>query len=163
MADASNNSVCRKDIPYPSVSPESVASAMNNLTSALYGSFTKTVQAGRVIWNIPCDPVDAPATVFDLPRNAGEGLLCYFIRAFNEANNGDATFYGTFEGDLIGYADYAVNIDGGSANTLVYQTAEGETAFLPPGLQDQVLITSSTGAPAWSTPFSSIAAALIFG
>jgi hypothetical protein len=55
-----------------------------------------------VQWNIPCDPVGAPATVFGIPRNDGEGLLCYFIRAFNLANSGSGTFYGSFVGPLTG-------------------------------------------------------------
>jgi hypothetical protein len=73
---------CRKDIPYPSVSHESVPSLIDNLVSALYGSITKTVVNRRVQWNIPCDPNNT-ATINNIPRNAGEGLLCYIIRALN--------------------------------------------------------------------------------
>jgi hypothetical protein len=73
---------CRKDIPYPSVSHESVPSLIDNLVSALYGSITKTVVNRRVVWNIPCDPNNT-ATINNIPRNSGEGLLCYIIRALN--------------------------------------------------------------------------------
>lgn len=77
------NEICRKDIPYPSVSNESVPSLINNLVTALYGSnVTKSVVDRQVIWNIPCDPNNT-AQITGLPRNTGEGLLCYIIRAFN--------------------------------------------------------------------------------
>ncbi len=75
--------VCRQDIPYPIVSQESVASILGNLTSALYGTITKTVVDGRVVWST-CD-VNQQATVFGIPRNAGEGLMCYFLRAFQDS------------------------------------------------------------------------------
>jgi hypothetical protein len=78
-----NNEICRKDIPYPSVSSESVPSLINNLVSALYGTnVTKSVVNRQVVWNIPCDPNNT-AQISWLPRNPGEGLLCYLIRAFN--------------------------------------------------------------------------------
>jgi hypothetical protein len=78
-----SHETCRKDIPYPSVSNESVPSLINNLVSALYGdNVTKSVVNRQVVWNIPCDPNNT-AQISSLPRNAGEGLLCYMIRAFN--------------------------------------------------------------------------------
>ena len=84
MSNGSSSSyvgACRKDIPYPSVSQESVPSQIDNLVNALYGAITKTVQNGRVIWDIPCDPTTAPATILGVSRNTNEGLLCYIIRA----------------------------------------------------------------------------------
>ena len=78
-----NHETCRKDIPYPSVSNESVPSLINNLVSALYGNnVTKAVVNRQVVWNIPCDPNNT-AQINGLPRGSGEGLLCYLIRAFN--------------------------------------------------------------------------------
>ena len=78
-----SNETCRKDIPYPSVSGESVPSLINNLVSALYGTnVTKSVVNRQVVWNIPCDPNNT-SQISGLPRNPGEGLLCYLIRAFN--------------------------------------------------------------------------------
>jgi len=76
------NSICRADTPYPSVSQESVPSQIDNLTNALYGSITKTVQNNRVIWNIPCDPT-LSSSINGIPRNTNEGLLCYIMRALN--------------------------------------------------------------------------------
>lgn len=80
--DAYNN-FCNADISYPSVSHESVPSMMDNLTLALYGLIQKDVSSGKVKWIIPCDPTNS-ATVFGITRNANEGLMCYFIRAFQD-------------------------------------------------------------------------------
>lgn len=77
------SSTCCPDTPYPQVSHESVPSLIDNLVNALYGEITKTVQDGRVVWNIPCDPTADPAAIVDFPRLPGEGLLCYILRYFN--------------------------------------------------------------------------------
>jgi hypothetical protein len=76
-------STCCPDTPYPQVSHESVPSLIDNLVYALYGTIEKSVVSGRVVWNIPCDPTDDPASIVDFPRLEGEGLLCYIIRYFN--------------------------------------------------------------------------------
>jgi len=76
------NGICNADTPYPSVSSESVPSLINNLTYALYGQIQKNVTNGQVTWTIPCDP-NSTATINGIPRIAGEGLLCYIIRALN--------------------------------------------------------------------------------
>lgn len=75
--------VCDADTPYPSVSHESVPSLIDNLVYALYGAIEKDVTSGKVVWNIPCDPSNIPATINGIPRNDGEGLLCYIVRALN--------------------------------------------------------------------------------
>lgn len=77
------NNICRQDIPYPQVSPESVPSLISNLVNALYGTIGKSVVDGRVVWDIPCDPNNT-AEADNIPREEGEGLLCYLIRVFNE-------------------------------------------------------------------------------
>lgn len=79
-----DNNICRKDTPYPSVSQESVPSILNNLTHALYGTITKTVVNRQVIWTT-CDP-NLSMTLFNIARNPGEGLLCYFIRVLQLQN-----------------------------------------------------------------------------
>jgi len=93
------NNICRQDIPYPQVSPESVPSLIDNLVNALYGSISKCVKNGRVIWNIPCDPNNT-SEVDNIPREEGEGLLCYLIRVFNNTLDINAPFmrWG-FDGD----------------------------------------------------------------
>jgi len=76
------NNICRQDIPYPQVSPESVPSLISNLVNALYGEITKSVENGRVVWNVPCDPNNT-AEIDGFPRLPDEGLLCYIIRYFD--------------------------------------------------------------------------------
>ena len=78
------SSTCCPEVPYPSISSESVPSLIDNLVYALYGTINKSIVNGRVIWDIPCDPSTTPAEVSGIPREDGEGLLCYIIRVLNE-------------------------------------------------------------------------------
>jgi hypothetical protein len=78
----SNSNVCRQDIPYPQISSESVPSLISNLVYALYGTIDKSVVNGRVVWDIPCDPNNT-SEVDNIPREEGEGLLCYLLRVFD--------------------------------------------------------------------------------
>jgi hypothetical protein len=82
-SNSAYNGYCNADTPYPSVSHESVPSLIDNLVTALYGEIQKDVSSGKVVWNIPCDPSNIPATINGIPRNDGEGLLCYIVRALN--------------------------------------------------------------------------------
>ena len=81
-------STCAPELPYPQVSAESVPSLISNLTQALYGTYgsaygiQKSVVNGRIKWTIPCDP-NSTATITGIPRQTGEGLLCYILRASN--------------------------------------------------------------------------------
>jgi hypothetical protein len=83
--DNAYGNICRQDIPYPQISHESVPSLIDNLVYALYGTITKSVVDGRVVWNIPCDPNNT-TEVIGIPRLTGEGLLCYLIRCFDDFN-----------------------------------------------------------------------------
>ena len=74
-------STCAPELPYPQVSAESVPSLISNLTYSLYGQISKYVANGKIKWNIPCDPNNT-AQINGFPRNAGEGILCYILRAF---------------------------------------------------------------------------------
>jgi len=88
---------CRQEKPYPIVTEESIPSRFDNLVYALYGEITKQVVAGRVVWNIACDP-NLTAQITDLPRLPGEGLLCYLIRCsdfYANSFNGMVTLTGT--------------------------------------------------------------------
>jgi hypothetical protein len=142
--------VCNADIPYPSVSHESVPSLIDNLVYALYGVITKDVTSGKVVWNIPCDPSNIPATINGIPRNDGEGLLCYIVRALNlttatagyvTANGvetltnktlvsptitGSGAIAGVFTGNLAGNVTGNVTGNAGTATTL----ATGRTIAL---------------------------------
>ena len=157
------NSLCNADTPYPSVSSESVPSLINNLTYALYGQIQKNVTNGQVTWTIPCDP-NSTATINGIPRVAGEGLLCYIIRALNLSTpSGFVTVNGvqtlankTLDATcvLLGNATTATkatNISGGLAGTVVYQTNVNTTGFTAVGTSGQVLLSNGTSAPTWST------------
>jgi hypothetical protein len=95
MSCGCNNSTysntCCPDVPYPTISAESVPSLISNLVYALYGTINKSVVNGRVVWDIPCDPNNS-AEVEQIPREEGEGLLCYLLRLF--ANSLDS--FGSF-------------------------------------------------------------------
>lgn len=117
------SSPCCPEIPYPQISSESVPSLIQNLVYALYGTINKSIVNGRVVWDIPCDPNNT-AEVDNVPREEGEGLLCYLIRVFNEtfvagspfarwgfAGSGTSTF--TLNGaTLANQYGYLVYIDG---------------------------------------------------
>lgn len=156
--------VCDTDTPYPSVSHESVPSLIDNLVYALYGAITKDVTSGKVVWNIPCDPSNIPATINGIPRNEGEGLLCYIVRALNLTTpSGFVTVNGvqtltnkTLDAScsLLGNAataTAAINIAGGLAGSIPYQTGVGLTALLPQGTAGQVLSTNGSGGLGWIT------------
>ena len=113
---------CRLDIPYPQISAESVPSLISNLTYALYGTITKSVVNGQIIWTTQCDP-SSTATINGFPRNDGEGLLCYLLRFFNYIGVNTITpvnFSGQLFGDVTGtqVATSVVKVNGGSLPTL---------------------------------------------
>jgi hypothetical protein len=68
---------------------------MDNLVTALYGAFynpqtgqgyvTKSVVNGRIVWTPACDPSNA-TSITGIPRNDGEGLLCYILRVLTIYN-----------------------------------------------------------------------------
>ena len=82
------SSTCCPEVPYPSISSESVPSLIDNLVFALYGTINKSIVNGRVVWDVPCDPNNT-TEIFNQPRLTDEGLMCYFIRLAN-----DGTFMG---------------------------------------------------------------------
>ena len=148
------NGLCNADTPYPSVSSESVPSLINNLIYALYGQVQKNVTNGQVTWTIPCDPSNIPATINNIPRNAGEGLLCYIIRALNLTTpSGFVTVNGVQT--LTNKTLTAPVINSPTINNL---TATG-TLALPAGSITTTMIANgtivpadlSTGGPTWDT------------
>ena len=124
------NNVCRQDIPYPQVSQESVPSLIDNLVLALYGTITKSVVNGRVVWNIPCDPSADPATIVDFPRLPGEGLLCYIIRYFDTLAPvllDVVTISGTQT--IAGQKTFTLPVLGDAVNNTLAQTIAGNKTF----------------------------------
>lgn len=178
--------VCTPDIPYPNVSHESVPSLIDNLVTALYGAFfdpntqtgyvTKYLKNGRIVWNIACDPNNT-ATVAGVPRNQGEGLLCYLLRVLQNFNPtqysvitavetlpnktlASPAFTGTLTfGTSVATggnwsaitAGSATNLANGSAGAIPYQTGSGATSFLSAGPAGYVLSSAGPGqTPAWT-------------
>jgi hypothetical protein len=159
-------SICRPDIPYPSVSHESVPSLIDNLVNALYGQINKNVVGGKVVWNIPCDPNNTAIVSPALPRLAGEGLLCYIMRVFQDflsggtdvfspfynwtyTGNGSTTSYALVNATYLNPAAYLVYIDGvvqtprnytiqsGTPYRIVFSTA------IPNGYQVEIVCMGS--------------------
>jgi hypothetical protein len=173
MSNGSSSSyvgACRKDIPYPSVSNESVPSLIDNLVTALYGEITKTVVNRRVQWNIPCDPNNTAIVSPAFPRLAGEGLLCYIIRVFQNfisggsevfspflnwsfTGNGSTTTYSLANATALLPAAYLVYIDGVVQAPVNYTIASGNpltivfSTAIPNGSQVVIVCmgTASTG------------------
>jgi len=125
-----STSTCCPDVPYPSVSPESVPSLIGNLVYALYGTINKTIINGRVVWDIPCDPTDNPVTIDGFPRLPGEGLLCYIIRYFDDLAPIllDAV---TISGaqTILGQKTFTLPVLGDAVNNTLAQTIAGNKTF----------------------------------
>lgn len=56
-----------------------------------------------------------------------------------------------------GTATTSINLSGGAASQIPYQTAAGTTAFIPNGTSGQILTSQGTGAPIWSSAPGGIA------
>ena len=71
--------------------------------------------------------------------------------SFNPST-GVLTANGGFVGSLNGIASTATNLQLGGANTLVYQSSSGNTAYLTNGTTGQVLTATTDSSPSWTTP-----------
>ena len=58
---------------------EPLSSALENFITAFFGTVTKTVVDGAVVWTLPCDLEQG---LPDNPRLENEGLACYMMRLF---------------------------------------------------------------------------------
>jgi hypothetical protein len=169
-------STCNADTPYPIISHESVPSLIDNLVSALYGQIEKNVTSGKIVWTIPCDPNNT-ASVSGIPRNAGEGLLCYIIRVFDSFNFSsfvdltstqtlsNKTLNNSIVSGTINFGSSVVSggnfsavtagkataLAGGTQGSVPYQTGVGVTAYLPIGSAGQVLSPNGSGGVQWIT------------
>jgi hypothetical protein len=169
-------STCNADTPYPIISHESVPSLIDNLVTALYGQIEKNVTSGKIVWNIPCDPNNS-SQIPSLPRNAGEGLLCYILRVFQYFTGGgivdfitpqtlsnktmnNTLFTGTMSlgSSVVSGGNFtaittgkASALAGGAQGSLPYQTGVGVTTYLPIGTAGQVLSPNGSGGVQWIT------------
>jgi len=133
-----NTSTACPEVPYPQISSESVPSLISNLVYALYGQINKSVVNGRVVWDIPCDPNNT-AEVDNIPREEGEGLLCYLLRLFAQSLDS----YGQF-------LRWGFTGSGQSAFTLTgaYQPDRNAyLAYIDGVVQDPINYTISTSVP----------------
>lgn len=64
---------------------ESLPSALDNFITQFFGSVTKSVVDGKVVWTLPCNLSEG---LPDNPREEGEGLACYFLRLFLDGITG---------------------------------------------------------------------------
>jgi hypothetical protein len=136
------SSTCCPEVPYPSISSESVPSLIDNLVYALYGTINKTIVNGRVVWNIPCDPANDPATIDGFPREEGEGLLCYIIRYFNfigpitiigDQPKGGGTNRLFYENDIVMTANYTITSGKNAMSAGPITVNPGVTLTVPSG------------------------------
>jgi hypothetical protein len=179
--------VCAADIPYPNVSHESVPSLLDNLVTALYGAFfdpntqtgyvKKSIQNGRIVWDIPCDPNNTSA-INGVPRYEGEGLMCYLLRVFTQFNPASyinltspqtisnktfttsifsggsisgATLSGCTYSDTVPRASVSNYLLGSVIGSVPYQSGTNVTSLLAPGSSGQVLTSAGANqAPYWA-------------
>lgn len=128
------SSTCCPEVPYPTISSESVPSLIDNLVYALYGTINKTIVNGRVVWDIPCDPNNT-TEVDSIPREEGEGLLCYLLRLFNESLAAGSPF-----------ARWGFSGNGTSSFTLTgatYSNRNGYLVYIDGVVQDPIGFTVS--------------------
>jgi len=64
---------------------EAVSSQLENFITAFFGSVTKTCVNDQVVWMLPCN-LDQGNPSF--PRQANEGLACYFLRYIQTVTTG---------------------------------------------------------------------------
>jgi hypothetical protein len=148
-SNSTYSNTCCAEIPYPQISAESVPSLIGNLVYALYGTINKSVVNGRVVWDIPCDPNNT-TEVDQIPREEGEGLLCYLLRLF--ANSLDS--YGQFlRWGFAGSGQTAFTLTG------AYQPDRNAyLAYIDGVVQDPINYTISSALPrvlTFSTPVPS--------
>jgi len=74
---------CSSDPASLAEAPASVASQLEALTAALFGTVTQLVVDGRVTWTGTCS-ASLPFIIAGVAPLEGEGLLCYLIRALKE-------------------------------------------------------------------------------
>jgi hypothetical protein len=114
---------------------------IDNLVNALYGEITKTVQDGRVVWNIPCDPNNT-TEINGFPRLPDEGLLCYILRYFNfigpitiigDQPKGGGTNRLFYENDIVMTDNYTITSGKNAMSAGPITVNPGVTLTVPAG------------------------------
>lgn len=75
---------CRPGAPCApsSVAQESTGSMIENLSYQLFGTPTKSITDGRIIWSTPCTPNTSGLP--GLAKVDGEGFICYLLRVMTQ-------------------------------------------------------------------------------
>jgi hypothetical protein len=131
--DGSFNTFIGQGVPFVVSATESIGIIDTTVSGTFYPTFSP-VNSGQV--------TSLSVTSTKLSFNPYTGVL---------------TANGGFVGSLNGTASTATNLGGGEANTLVYQSSAGNTAYLTNGTTGQVLVANTSGAPTWSSVSSSVA------
>lgn len=76
---------CDDQIRPVNAAAETLPSTIDNLVLNFYGSVTKAVVDGKVVWTLPCNLATG---LNGNPRRAGEGTACYFLRLFEDGITG---------------------------------------------------------------------------
>jgi len=113
----SNTPYCAPILPQQ----ESVASQLENLSTKLFGPFTRTIQNGRGIWTGLCSITSA---IPGFARSDNEGFICYILR-YLTTNPNAMTGIGPPEGVVTASPGALyVNTNGG-ANATLYVKESG--------------------------------------
>jgi hypothetical protein len=131
------------------------------LSGLVYGNGTATMTAAtaaQVVAVIGSTPVNTATTATNIAGGAANQIAY-------QSGSGATTFATapSTAGYVLGWngtsftwvaapaATTANNLTGGGANTVVYQSSTGVTAYITNGTTGQVLTANTSGAPAWST------------
>ena len=131
------------------------------LTGLVYGNGTATMTAAtaaQIVSAIGSTPVNVATTATNIAGGTANQIAY-------QSGSGTTTFAPapTTSGYVLGWngssytwvaapaATTANNLAGGGANTVVYQSSAGTTAYVTNGNTGQVLTATTSGAPTWTT------------
>ena len=131
------------------------------LTGVVYGNGTATMTAAtaaQIVSAIGSTPVNVATTATNIAGGTANQIAY-------QSGSGTTTFAPapTTSGYVLGWngssytwvaapaATTANNLSGGGANTVVYQSSAGTTAYVTNGSTGQVLTATTSGAPTWTT------------
>lgn len=122
---------------------ESLPSQIENFTKQFFGAVVKTEINGVVEWSLPCSlDIGLPNN----PRDAGEGLACYFLRLFEEGiigltgPKGDPGTNGT-----AGRNAYTVTVASFVQPTLANPNVQVLTSYNPAILEELYVFIATSG------------------
>lgn len=124
-----------------SVTASIAQSLLNTGTTYVGRATTASNIAGGTFGYIPFQASTGTTTFLPLGTN---GLILV-------ANSLLGPTWSTLDSVSAGLANTATNLSAGSAGQIPYQTTSGATAFFGPGVQGQLLVSSGTNAPVYTS------------